>query len=339
MPEHYHDRVETFNPKAANELPPHREVDHSIDLQPGAIPPAKKAYELSREQALIIKTYIDDMRQKGFIRHSSSPYAAPVLIVKKPNGGLRVCVDYRALNNVTIKNRNAPPLLRDTLARLCQAKIYSKFDIIAAFNEVRMKLDHEEKTAFITRYGLFEYVVMPFGLCNAPGTFQTLINKTLQEYLDDFCTTYLNDILVYSNSEAEHIEHVNKVLLKLKKAGLYLNIDKCEFHVTTIKYLGLIITTEGIQMDPDKIKAILEWEIPKTIKDVQAFLGFANFYRRFIHKYSSLAQPLTALTRQENRGKPLPWTPDGPEDKAFQELKQAFASMPILRHFDPDLET
>ena len=151
-----------------------------------------------------------------------------------------------------------------------------------------MKFDHEKKIVFIIRYEFFEYVVMLFDLCNVLETFQILINKTLQKYLNDFCTVYLNDILIYSNSKAEHIEHVNKMLFKLKKADLYLNIDKCEFHVITIKYLNLIIIIEDIQMNFDKIKVILKWEISKTIKNVQAFLSFVNFYRRFIHKYFNL---------------------------------------------------
>ena len=163
---------------------------------------------MSREQALVVKEYIDEMLGKGYIRPSTSPYAAPVLIVKKPDGGIRVCVDYRALNALTIRNRNAPLLIKDTLAKLCAAKIYSKFDIIAAFNEIRIKKGHEEKTAFLTRYGLYEYVVMPFGLCNAPATFQAFINETLREYLDVFCTAYLDDILVYSSSMQEHVRHV-----------------------------------------------------------------------------------------------------------------------------------
>ena len=137
----------------------------------GSKPPAKRAYGMSREQALVVKEYIDEMLGKGYIRPSTSPYAAPVLIVKKPDGGIRVCVDYRALNALTIRNRNAPPLIKDTLAKLCAAKIYSKFDIIAAFNEIRIKKGYEEKTAFLTRYGLYEYIVMPFGLCNTPATF------------------------------------------------------------------------------------------------------------------------------------------------------------------------
>ena len=180
------------------------------------------------------------------------------MIVKKSNEDLRIYVNYRIFNNVTIKNRNVSLLFRDILVRLCQIKIYNKFDIIAAFNEIRMKFKHEKKIVFITRYELFEYVIMFFDLCNVFETFQIFINKTLQKYLDDFYIIYLNDILVYNNLKAKHIEHVNKVLLKLKKADLYLNIDKCEFHVIKIKYLNLIIIIENIQMNFDKIKVILK---------------------------------------------------------------------------------
>lgn len=250
-----------------------------------------------------------------------------------------MCVDYRALNALTLKNRNAPPLIREILARLCAAKIYSKFDIIAAFNEIRMKEGDEEKTDFLTRWGLFEYVVMPFGLCNAPGTFQSFINATLREYLDDFATAYLDDILIYSDTREEHIEHVNKVLDRLEKAGLFLEIDKCEFFVAEVKYLGLIVKTEGIKMDPVKVEAIVNWKAPRNLKDVQAFLGFANFYRRFILGYSRLTAPLTKLSRTLQKGFAFPWDSDGPEEKAFQTLKLAFSTAPILAHFDPDKET
>ena len=339
IPKDYHDWVDVWNPVEANKLPPHRQMDHIIELKDGAKPPAKRAYGMSRDQAQVVKEYVRDMLGKGYIRPSSSPYAAPVLIVKKPDGGLRVCIDYRALNALTIKNRNAPPLIRDTLAKLCMAKIYSKFDIIAAFNEIRMRKGHEEKTAFLTRYGLFEYTVMPFGLCNAPGTFQAFINHILREYLDVFCTAYLDDILVYSTGIAEHKHHVKQVLQRLREAGLFLDIYKCEFNVTTVKYLGIIITTEGLEMDPSKVKAIKEWKQPRCLKDVQAFLGFANFYRRFIKGYSQLAAPLSNLTKMDAKGFIYPWTPNGPEDTAFIKLKEAFLKASTLAHFDPELET
>ena len=339
VPKAYHKWINVWNPVEANKLPPHRKVDHPIELQAGAVPPAKRAYGMSREQATVVKGYVEEMLGKGYIRASTSPYAAPVLIVKKPDGGLRICVDYRALNALTIRNRNAPPLIRDTLAKLCMAKWYTKFDIIAAFNEIRIKEGHEEKTAFLTRYGLFEYVVMPFGLCNAPSTFQAFINDVLREYLDVFCSAYLDDILIYSDTKEEHIDHVGKVLEKLQQAGLYLDINKCEFHTKQVKYLGLIITTEGLKMDPQKVETVRNWKAPRCVKDVQAFLGFANFYRRFVHGYSRIAAPLSNLTRTEQKSFMFPWALDSPEQKAFEELKEAFTTAPVLAHFDPNKET
>ncbi len=339
VPTTYHPWIDVWNPSDANKLPPRRSIDHTIKLQEGATPPAKRAYGMSREQAAVVKEYVDEMLGKGYIRPSTSPYAAPVLIVKKPDGGLRICVDYRALNSLTVKNRNAPPLIRETLAKLCTARVFSKFDIIAAFNEVRMKEGDEEKTAFLTRYGLFEYLVMPFGLCNAPSTFQAFINEVLREHLDVFCSAYLDDILIYSNNKTEHIEHIKKVLQKLKDAGMYLDINKCQFHVQEVKYLGIMITTEGLKMDPQKVDTIVKWKAPRCVKDVQAFLGFANFYRRFIHGYSKIAAPLSNLTRKDQKSFIFPWTKVSPEQRAFEGLKKAFTSAPVLAHFDPDKET
>lgn len=301
VPKEYHQYLNVFDPVKANKLPPRRHIDHAIHLKENSTPPFKKAYGLSREQATVVKEYVQEMLGKRFIRPSSSPYAAPVLIVEKPDEGLRVCVDYRALNALTIKNRNAPPLIRETLSRLCKARIYTKLDIIAAFNEIRMMNDHEERTAFLTRYELFEYVVMPFGLCNAPGTFQAYINEVLPAFLDNFCTAYLDDILIYSDDEKTHVKHVSAVLQKLQEAGLFLDIKKCEFHTTEVKYLGVIITTSGLKMDPKKIDAIQQWKAPRSVKDVQAFLEFANFYRRFIACYSKVAVALTELTKTENK--------------------------------------
>lgn len=234
----YHEFLNVFDPVKAKELPPKRAIDHTIDLKVNATPPFKKAYSLSQEQAIVVRECINEILGKGFIRASRSPYAAPILIVKKPDGGLRIYIDYCALNALTRKNRNAPPLIRETLSRLCLAKDYTKLDIIAAFNEIRKAEGHEDKTAFLTRYGLFEYAVMPFGLCNAPATFQAYINSVLQEFLDQFCTAYLDDILIYSNSLTEHIDHVSAVLRKVQGAGLYLDIKKCSFHTKEVRYLG-----------------------------------------------------------------------------------------------------
>ena len=200
-----------------------------------------------------------------------------------------------------------------------------------------MKEGHEWLTAFNTRYGQFEYLVMPFGLCNAPGTFQSFINDTVREYLDVFCTAYLDDVLIYSENEEERSEQVLKVLTRLKEKGLQVDIDKCEFSVTEVKYLGLIVTTDGIKMDSEKIEAILKWETPGSVKDVQAFLGFANFYRRFISRFSQRTRSLTELTKGEQittksgkkrtRYNSFVWSEDC--KIAFEDLKNAFTTAPV----------
>ena len=206
----------------------------------------------------MIKKYIEKILSKDYIRSSISPYTASILIIKKSNKELRICVDYRALNALIVSNRNAPPLIKKTLTKLCVAKIYSKFDIIVAFNEIRMKKGEEHKTTFLTRYNLFEYNVMPFELYNAPVTFQAFINEILREYLNVFCIAYLDDILIYSNTLQEHISHVEKILSKLQEVDLYLNIDKCDFHIIRVKYLELIIITDGVKMNQRKIDAIVQ---------------------------------------------------------------------------------
>ena len=197
------------------------------------------------------------MLGKDYIRPSTSPYVVSILIIKKSNKRLRVYINYRALNALTVSNRNAPSLIKKTLTKLCAAKIYSKFDIIVAFNEIRMKKEEEHKTTFLTRYDLFEYNVMPFELYNASVTFQAFINEILREYLNVFYIAYLDDILIYSNILQEHISHVEKILSKLQEVDLYLNIDKCDFHVIRVKYLELIIITNGVKMNQRKIDAIV----------------------------------------------------------------------------------
>ncbi|KAH0375210.1 hypothetical protein KCU92_g10240, partial [Aureobasidium melanogenum] len=334
LPAEYHQFLEVFSQELSDSLPPHRSYDHKIPLLENASPPFGPLYGMSRDELQVLKKYLDENLAKGFIRPSSSSAASPVLFVKKPGGGLRFCADYRGLNALTHKNRYPLPLISETLDRLSKAKWFTKIDIIAAFNKLRMAAGEEWKTAIRTRYGLYEYLVMPFGLANAPASFQNFINDVLREFLDKFATAYMDDILVYSNSLSEHKEHVAKVLQALKDAGLQADIDKCEFHKQEVKYLGLIISTEGVKMDPQKVSAILDWPPLTSVKEVQSFLGFANFYRRFIKGYSSLATPLTKLTRKDQ---PFDW--DSSCEKAFDQLKSAFLSAPILQHFDFDKKT
>jgi len=280
---------------------------------------------------------LEENLRKGFIRASSSPAASPILFVKKTDGSLRLYVDYHWLNEGTIKNRYPLPLLQETLMQLSKAKYFTTLDIHGAYNLVCMAEGKEWKMAFQTRYGLFESLVMPFGLTNALSDFQALINDVLHAYLDDFCTAFLDDIFIYSNTLKEHKEQVYKVFKALSQAGLHLKPEKCHFHKQEVKYQGLIITTKGIRMDPEKVSCVLGWETPKNVTDVHCFLGFAYFYRRFIKDYSKVVTVLTRMTKKEG-GKYVPFV-WGPEQQvAFDLLKKALTLAPILRHFDYDRE-
>lgn len=342
LPEHYHEFLRVFDQKLADQLPPHRPgTDHRIPLEQGPDgrekePPWGPLYGMSREELIILRRTLTELLDKGFIRASSSPASAPVLFVRKPGGGLRFCVDYRGLNAITKKDRYPLPLIEETLRSLSKAKWLTKLDVIAAFHKVRVQEGDEWKTAFRTRYGLYEWLVTPFGLTGAPATFQRYINHTLRDYLDEFCSAYIDDILIYSDgSLADHRKKVKLVLQRLQEAGLQIDIDKCEFETTSVKYLGFIIEAgRGIRVDPEKVKAIQLWERPRSVKEVRRFLGFANYYRQFIPRFSSIALPLTALTKKEAA---FIWS-NGCQ-MAFEELKALLISAPVLAQWDPDRET
>ena len=342
LPQQYQDMIGLFEPKNADSLPPYRGegVDHRIDLLPkdGKEPevPWGPLYGMTREELIVLRKTLAELLDKNFIRVSHSPAGAPVLFVRKPGGGLRFCVDYRALNAITKKDRYPIPLIQETLNQIGRAKWFTKLDVLAAFHKIRITKGQEWMTAFRTRYGLFEWLVTPFGLANAPSTFQKYINWTLREYLDEFCSAYLDDVLVYTDGPLrEHHRHVRKVLEKLGEAGLFLDIKKCEFDCTETKYLGYVVRAgEGVKMDPEKVQAIMEWQAPSTVKGVRGFLGFANFYRQFIQGFSRITQPLVDLTR---KGTPFIWTEACQE--SFDGLKQKFASKPVLMAFDPDRTT
>ena len=333
VPKEYHQYLDLFKESAVASLPPHRPYDHKINLKEGFQPPFGPLYSCSKTELESLKAWIDENLAKGFIRASSSPAGAPVLFVKKKDGTLRMCVDYRGLNEGTIKNRYPLPLIQETLGQLQKAKFFTTLDVRSAYNLVRIAKGDEWKTAFRTRYGLFESLVMPFGLTNAPADFQHFINDVLRPFLDRFCTAYLDDILIYSESLEEHQDHVRQILAALSTAGLALKPEKCEFHKTSVCYLGIIISTQGLTMDPKKVAAVTEWNIPEGIKDVQAFLGFANFYRRFIQGYSKIAAPLTRLTKKD-----VPFDFDAKCIDAFNSLKKSFTTAPILQHFNFEKE-
>jgi hypothetical protein len=325
--------LETFSQIEANKLPVHRPYDITIELLESKQSPFGPLYGMSRDELLCCKKYLEDMLKKSFIQPSQSSAAAPVLFVKKLGEGLRFCVDYRQLNALTAKNRYSIPRLQETLNRLKYAKVFTKLDIIAAYNALRMGPGEEWKTVFRTRYGLYEYLVMPFGLANAPAVWQRFINNILREGFDVFCTAYLDDILIYSENQKDHDKHVEWVLEQLRKAGIQCDVEKCVFDVTSVKYLGLIISTEGISMDPAKIAAIVNWEQPTSAKEVSSFYGFANFYRRFIKGFSKIAGPLTDLIKYNAV---FNWTDEC--EKVFVDLKRAFTEGPVLRHYDSEKE-
>ena len=298
LPSHYVDFVEVFDPKEAQKLPPNRPgVDQEICLEEGKEVPWGPLYNMSRDELLVLRKELTSLLDKDFIRASKSPAGAPVLFAKKPGGGLRFCVDYRGLNAVTKKDRYPLPLIRETLAALNTARWLTKLDVSAAFHRIRIAKGEEWKTAFRTRYGLYEWNVSPFGLANSPATFQRYINWCLREYLDDFCSAYVDDILIFSSGSLDdHRSKVRRVLGRLRECGLQLDISKCEFETKSTKYLGYIIDVgRGIRMDPEKLTAIRDWTAPKTVKAVRSFLGFANYYRLFINVRLSYPRGLSLV--------------------------------------------
>ncbi|XP_048039405.1 uncharacterized protein LOC125264212 [Megalobrama amblycephala] len=252
--------------------------------------------------------------------------------VAKKDGGLRPCIDYRALNKITVKFRYPLPLVPAALEHLRGATVFTKLDLRSAYNLIRIREGDEWKTAFITPTGHYEYLVMPYGLVNAPSVFQDFIHEVLREFLHRFVLVYIDDILIYSRSQAEHRQHVAEVLTRLRQYHLFLKAEKCTFHQPSVSFLGYNIDHSGIRMDERKVESITNWPEPTTIKELQRFLGFSNFYRRFIKGYSSIAHPLTSLLR--NQPKSLSWTPAA--TNAFNQLKEAFTTAPLLVHPDPE---
>ncbi len=334
VPLEYHDFLDVFSKEKGESLPDHQPHDLTIELVPGATPPYQGIYRLAGPEQETLKTYIDEMLEKGLIRESSSRAASPVLFVPKKGGELRLCVDYRKLNNMTVKDRYPLPSTDMLLDQLSGARIYTKIDLRWAYHRIRIAKGHEWKTAFRTRYGLFEYLVMPFGLTNCPATFQRHVNSVLRHFIDKFVVVYLDDILIYSANVEEHRKHVRLVLQTLREHQLYAKAEKCDFHTTKVDYLGFIISPDGVSMDLSKVEDIVNWTQPTNQREVRGFLGFANFYRRFILNYSRLAKPLYDLTKKEAA---FTWTNDC--QAAFEALKARFTSKPILRHFEAHLPT
>ena len=330
IPEPYRDLAEVFSKKNADKLPPHRPVDCKIVLQKDASLHYGPIYSLTEEESKFLKEYIEENLKKGFIRPSESPAGYPVLFQKKKDGSLRPCVDYKKLNEVTIRNSYPIPLISDIIERVNGAKYFTKLDLRSAYNLVRIREGDEYKTAFRTKFGHYEYLVMPFGLKNAPATFQAFINTVLRPFLEKFVIIYLDDILIYSKTKEEHHQQVRQVLQKLLENNLYAKLKKCEFDKEKVEFLGYVLSGKGISTDPNKIKSIEEWPRPTCVKDVQRFVGLCNYYRRFVENFAFIAKPLHNLTK---KNKKFEWTNDC--EQSFLELKKRLVSSPILLHPNP----
>jgi len=298
LPDELRQFEDVFSESSANKLPPHRPYDCQINLIADSKLYYGPIYPLTDKESKVLKEYLDENLRKGFIRKSKSPAGAPVLFAPKKNGELRLCQDYRELNKITIRDSYPLPLIQDMFEHLGKARYFSKLDLRSAYNLVRIKEGDEYKTAFNCKYGHFEYRVMPFGLKNAPAVFQHFINDVLEDILGKYVYAYIDDLIIFSSDYESHLRHVSEVLSRLRKAGLFAKLEKCEFFVQQIDFLGHRITPDGIYMVHGKVSSILNWPTPTCVKDVQSFIGLANYYRRFIPDFAKIARPLHNLLKK-----------------------------------------
>ncbi|GJR31745.1 putative reverse transcriptase domain-containing protein [Tanacetum coccineum] len=302
-------------------LPLIRQVEFQIDLVPGVAPVARAPYRLAPSKMEELSAQLQELSDKGFIRPSSSPWGAPVLFVKKKDGSFRMCIDYRELNKLTVKNRYPLSRIDDLFDQLQGSSVYSKIDLRYGYHQLRVRDEDIPKTAFRTRYGHYEFQVMPFGLTNAPTVFMDLMNRVCRPYLDKFVIVFIDDILIYSKTKEEHDAHLRLILELLKKEELYAKFSKCDFWLSKVQFLGHVIDSEGIHVDPVKIESIKDWESPKTSIEIHQFLGLVGYYRRFIEGFSKIAKPMMKLTQKSVK---FNW--DEKEETAFQTLKQKLFS-------------
>ncbi|GKA26867.1 putative reverse transcriptase domain-containing protein [Tanacetum coccineum] len=306
-------------------LPPVRQVEFQIDLIPRAAPVARAPYRLAHSEMQELSNQLKELADRGFIRPSTSPWGALVLFVKKKDESFRMCIYYRELNNLTVKNRYLLPMIDDLFDQLQGSSVYSKIDLRSSYHQLRVRDEDIPKTAFKTRYKHYEFQVMPFGLTNAPAVFMDLMNRVCKPYLDKFVIVFIDDILIYSRNKEEHANHLRIILELLKKEKLYAKFSKCDFWIRIVQFLGHLIDSQGLHVDPAKIEAVKNWASPTTPTEIRQFLGLAGYYRRFIKDFSKIAKSLTELTQ---KNKKYIWGED--QESAFQLLKQKLCEALIL---------
>jgi hypothetical protein len=310
-------------------MPPDRDIKFAIELQPGTTPISKRPYRMPPAELAELKKQLQELLDKGFIRPSTSPWGCPALFVKKKDESLRLCIDYCTLNVVTIKNKYPLPRIDVLFDQLVRAKVFSKIDLRSGYHQIKIRASDILKTAFSTRYGLYEFLVMSFGLTNAPAYFMYLMNSIFMPELDKFVVVSIDDILMYSKNEEEHAGHLHVVLQRLREHHLYAKLSKCDFWLKEIKFLGHTISQEGIAVDPDKVQEVMNWKPPTTVRQIQSFLGLAGYYRRFILDFSRIAKPITELLKKETK---FVWSQKC--EDAFHALRQHLTTAPVLAQPD-----
>ena len=327
LPPKYSSFASVFSKEATDHVPSSRPYDHEINFDDSFTPKIGKVYPLSPDERKATEDFLDENLAAGKIRPSNSPQASPFFFVKKKDGGLRPCQDYRYVNEHTIRNAYPLPLISDLVDKLRDAKVFTKFDVRWGYNNVRIKDGHQWKVAFITHKGLFEPTVMFFGLTNSPATFQRFMNDSFRDMIaEGWLVIYMDDLLVFSPDTALHEEPTKRVLQRMAELDLHLKLEKCKFVTDEVEYLGMIVKPGQLAMDPVKLDGIASWPTPTKVKDVRSFLGFANFYRRFIPDYSNVSRPLLDLTKKN-----LPWNWSPSCQSSFDSLKHLFLAKPVLR--------
>jgi hypothetical protein len=310
-------------------MPPERAIEFKIELQPGTAPIAKAPYKMSPVELNELKIQLQGLLDKGYIRPSISPWGCSALFVKKKDKEMHLCVDYRPLNAVTIKNKYPLPHIDILFDQLAGAQVFSKIDLRSGYHQIKIRAKDIPKMAFTMRYGLYEYLVMSFGLMNAPAHFMYLMNSVFMPELDKFVMVFIDDILIYSRSMEEHEEHLRIVLQWLREHQLYAKFSKCEFWIKEVPFLGHVVSPEGITVDPSKVKEVWEWRPPTSVSEVRSFLGLADYYRRFIPYFSKITKPITELLKKGNK---YVWSEAC--DEASKHLKKLLTTLHVLAQPD-----